>query len=411
MLREFGYRDLEQQLPVDENTVFPIASCTKAFTASLLGILSSENKISFKDKPSMHIPSLRFYNEKMDQLITIEDLLSHKSGLGGINGTLVLFPENDRMKVIEKLRYILPEGEVKDSYLYSNMAYTLAGTIVEQVTNNSWESNIQKQIFTPLKMNNSFTDLDGVKKTNNFSFGYGLSKGGTQKVLFEKYYDYSPAGGIRSTAKDMANWMLTWLNDGQFRGEQVLPSDFIKYARKLHNNRPNEYEEGVFLQGEGLGWRVESNNGDFKVFHGGNTSGFSSLVLTIPFKGLGITVLSNQQNSILPYIIADIIKNRMLEKPEVAKEDYPVMVTDIYVPGEVKEELNVEKKPTHSLSSFSGLYRNKGYGDIEIKLEDDKLYAICPTYKFFLEHLYYNVFVMTPTEKISHFDPEFAVEF
>ena len=134
----FGYRDLEKKLPVDKNTSFPIASCTKAFTASLLGILASENKFSLKDKPSYHIPNIQFYNERMNNLVTVEDLLSHKSGLGEINGTLVLFPENDRMKIIKKLKYIKPEGEVKDSWIYSNMGYTIAGTIVEQITNESW---------------------------------------------------------------------------------------------------------------------------------------------------------------------------------------------------------------------------------------------------------------------------------
>ena len=146
----FGYRDLENNLPVNENTIFPIASSSKAFTASLLGLLDFEGKISLKDKPSLHIPKLEFYNSDMDNLITIEDLLSHKSGLGEINGTLVLFPERSKLEVIKKLKYIKPEGKPKDSWIYSNMGYTIAGTIVEEVTGESWEDNLKKNIFNPL---------------------------------------------------------------------------------------------------------------------------------------------------------------------------------------------------------------------------------------------------------------------
>ena len=140
-----------------------------------------------------------------------------------------------------------------------------------------------------------------------------------------------------------------------------MPKDFVRNATTIHNIRPNKNEESVFLFGDGFGWRMESQDGNYKVYHGGNTSGFSSLVLTYPFEKLGITVLTNQTNSILPYIIGDIIKNKMLDLPKTDLKDYPVIVNDIYVQSEIKQELNSEKKPTHNLSSFIGTYKNKGY--------------------------------------------------
>lgn len=408
----FGYRDFENKLPVNENTVFPIASCSKTFTASLLGILDAQNKISLKDRPNLHIPKLKFYNSEMDNLITIEDLLSHKSGLGNLDGTLVLFPEEDVLNVLQKLKYIKPEDNTKDSWIYSNMGYTLAGTVVEQVTNKSWEKNLSNTLFTPLNMVNSYTNLASVKKTNNFSYGYGLYSREIKKVLYEEYYNYKPAGGIRSSSRDLANWMIAWLNQGEFNGKQILPQKFVSNATTIHNIRPNKNEKDVFLFGDGLGWRMETSSGKYKVYHGGNTSGFSTLVLTFPFEKLGITVLTNQTNSILPYIIGDIVKNRMLDLQKTDIKDYPVVVNDIYIPSEIKEELNAEKKPTHSLSSFTGKYTDKGYGTVEIKLKDGHLYAIFPTYEFFLEHLHFNIFVMKSETEISQaINNEFAINF
>ncbi|WP_420322226.1 serine hydrolase [Flagellimonas sp.] len=410
--RGFGYRDLGKKLPVNENTSFPIASCSKAFTASLLGILSSQRKISLKDRPTLHIPKLQFYNSEMDSSINIEDLLSHKSGLGNLNGTLVLFPEKANLNVIEKLKHIKPEGATKDSWIYSNMGYTLAGIIVEQVTNRSWEENITESILSPLQMTSSFVDLESMKMNNNYSYGYGLSNGDVKKVLFENYHNYKAAGGIRSSARDMGNWMITWLNNGKFNGNQILPGEFVKNATAIHNIRPGMNEPGAFLFGDGFGWRMESNNGNYKVYHGGNTSGFSSLVLTYPFKKLGITVLTNQTNSILPYIIADIIKNRMLNLNRTEINDYPIRVDDVYTIGQINNGLNPENKPTHALSDFEGRYTHKGYGSIVIEHKDGRLFAIFPIYKFFLEHLYHDVFVMKPTTEISQvMNPEFAMNF
>ena len=334
----FGYRNLEEKLPTSANTVFPIRSATKAFTASLLGILESKTKVSLKEKPSFYIPKLQFYNDKIDDLITIKDLLSHKSGLGNLDVSLILFPENDRMKTIERLKYLQPNGAINDSWIYSNMGYTIAGTIVEQVTGESWDKNVKTKIFSPLNMSNSFTNLQEMKSTNNFSYGYGMSDGNTEKVLYEEYYSYSPAGAIKSTSNDMANWMLTWLNNGKFNEKQVLTEDYVKNATTIHNIMPQDgADSSVYLFGDSFGWRVQSFKGHYKVNHGGNTSGFSSQVVMYPNDKLGIAVLTNQQNSILPYIIADVITNRMLDLPNTELDKYPIVVHDIYkIDNEVK---------------------------------------------------------------------------
>ena len=409
----FGYRNLEDKLITTENTAFPIGSATKAFTASLLGILESKDKISLKEKPSFYIPKLQFYNDKMNDLIKIEDLLSHKSGLGNLDGSLILFPENDKLKTIERLKYLKPNGEINDSWIYSNMGYTIAGTIVEQVTNESWNKNVKSKIFSPLNMTHSFTNLKEMENSNNFSFGYGVSDGKTEKVFYEDYYSYSPAGAIKSTSNDMANWIMTWLNNGQFNKQQVIPVNYVTNATNIHNIRPQDgADSNVYLFGDGFGWRVESFNGHYKVHHGGNTSGFSSQVVMYPNDKLGIVVLTNQHNSILPYIIADVITNRMLDLPKTELNQYPVVVNDINKIDKEIKELNKDKIPTHKLSNFCGKYSNKGYGTFEIIQENNSLFVVFPTYKFRLEHLEYDIFVMKQINEIPQvMNPEFALNF
>lgn len=409
----FGYRNLEEKLLTSENTVFPIGSATKAFTASLLGILESKDKISLKEKPSFYIPKLQFYNDKMNDLIKIEDLLSHKSGLGNLDGSLILFPENDKLKTIERLKYLKPNGEINDSWIYSNMGYTIAGTIIEQVTSESWDKNVKSKIFSPLNMNHSFTDLKEMENSNNFSFGYGMSDGKTEKVLYEDYYSYSPAGAIKSTSNDMANWMRIWLNNGKFNNQQILPEEYVKNATSIHNIMPQDgADASVYLFGDGYGWRVQSFKGHYKINHGGNTSGFSSQVLMYPNDKLGIVVLTNQHNSILPYIIADVITNRMLDLPKTELKQYPVVVNDINKIDKEIKEINKDKSSIHKLSEFCGKYSNKGYGTFEIIQENNSLFVVFPTFKFRLEHLYYDIFVMKQINEIPQvMNPGFALNF
>lgn len=390
----FGYRNLKNKLPVSENTSFHVASVTKAFTASLLGILASRDSISLKQKPSFYIPKLQFYNNEMDNLITIESLLSHKSGIGNLDGSLVLFPENNRLKALEKLKYLKPNGKINDSWLYSNAGYTIAGAVTEQVSGQSWDKNIESRIFNPLYMTNSHTDVQKMKFKNNYSLGYGLLHGEIKNVPFENYFDYSPAGAIKSSSNDLGNWMITWLNEGNFEGNQIIPQNYVYDATTIHNIRLGQREENSFLFGDGFGWRMESKNGNYKVYHGGNTSGFTSLVVLYPYKKLGITVLTNQQNSTLPYIIADIITNRMLHMQKMEISEYPIIVSDIYTNDKVLNATTQEKKTTYKLSDFCGKYFHQGYGKLEIKELNGVLYVSYPSITYRLEYLYNNTFKM-----------------
>ncbi len=406
----FGFRDLEQKLPVTPNTVFAIGSLTKSFTGSILGILESNQTLSLKDRPSLYVPNFQFYNEKMDNLIAIEDLLSHRSGIGSQGTTETFFPDDDKLKVVQRLRYLKPEADIKNSYEYSNIAYTLAGTIIEQTTKRSWELNIRQKLFDPLRMTSSYTSLEEMKQTGDFSFGYGMYKGHVERVEYENFYSMSPAGVIKSTVNDLTHWIHVWLNNGSFNGDQVIPKEYINKARSLQNMKIENYDKDNFLMGEGFGWRLRTHNGHYRMRHGGNTAGFSSLVDMYPFQGIGIVVLTNQDDSWLPYMVSDLISKRLLGLPK--ENEYPVIIDDIYKPSTKDKPLNANQMPLHPLKSFIGIYTAKGFGTIEIVEDGDKLFALLPTFKFKLEHLNYNSFYLKGTREFKGtFSPQFTIKF
>lgn len=406
----FGYRNLEKHLPVTTQTIFPIGSITKSFTASLLGILESKEKLSFKDKPSLYIPNFRFYNEEMNNLIAIEDLLSHKSGIGNQGTSEVFFPDEDKLKVVQRLKYLKPEDEIKNSFSYSNMSYTLAGTIAEQITGKSWEIDIEEQLFRPLGMNHSFTNKEEMIQTNNYSLPYGIFEDKSEQVTFENFNSISPAGAIKSNILDLSRWMITWLNQGMFQDRQIIPQSFVHKATRPQNFGNTDYDKNAFLFAEGFGWNLRSSYGNFRAGHGGNTFGFSTNLIMFPFEGIGIVVLTNQDSSYLPHMISELIARRIFGiEPE---SNYPVVLTEIYKPNEKNETINQDKPPTHQLESYSGIYKANGFGAIKVITENDKLYAVLPTYKFNLAHLNYNSFYLKATEEFKGvYDPEFTVKF
>lgn len=214
----------------------------------------------------------------------------------------------------------------------------------------------------------------------------------------------------------MANWMTTWLDNGTFQTKEILSKNYIQEATSLKaidNGFPPETSNpNVYTFGYGYGWKVNSSNGHYKVHHGGNVSGFSSQLVMYPTDNLGIVVLTNQHNSILPYIVADIITNRMLKLQRTEWNKYPVKVSEIYTVNTDIKGINKEKMPTHSLTDFCGKYLNLGFGTFEIVNENNILYAVFPDFKFRLEHQFYDIFVLKPTKEIPQImNPEFYLNF
>lgn len=150
----YGYRDLTLKLPVTEDTVFGIGSCTKAFTAFILGQLVDEKIISWDDSIVKYIPELCLWDKCTTQSTTVRDLLAHRTGFSG-HDFLAFNIHLSRKDLVERLQYLEPIDSFRNSYHYSNIMYALAGHLIERVTGMTWEVVVNEKILKPLMMNNS----------------------------------------------------------------------------------------------------------------------------------------------------------------------------------------------------------------------------------------------------------------
>ena len=172
----FGYRDNEQKIPVTPNTLFAIGSCTKAFTASMIGLLQKQGKLSL-DKPIVkYLPDLKFYNDDMNNHILLRDLMCHRTGLPRHDYSWYAFSTSSRDSLLKRIQYMEPTFGVREKWQYNNFMFLLQGMVAEKITGKSWEENINENFFKPLGMSSSVFSVKEMAKANDAAIGYGLKK-------------------------------------------------------------------------------------------------------------------------------------------------------------------------------------------------------------------------------------------
>ncbi|MEQ8425706.1 MAG: serine hydrolase domain-containing protein, partial [Cyclobacteriaceae bacterium] len=226
----FGYRDYENKVPADANTLYAIGSCTKSFTSSLLGILRKDKLVSFDESPRKYIPYLKFHNDQMDNDIIVKDLMTHRTGLPRHDLSWYMSNTTNRDSLMMRVQYMEPFAGVREKWYYNNFMFLAQGVIAEKITGKSWEENISQYFLKPLGMSRSNAGIQEMKDASNAALGYGLKDNKINKL---DYYDISgmaPAGSINSSVNDMANWVITWINGGKYKGKEIIPADYVTEA-------------------------------------------------------------------------------------------------------------------------------------------------------------------------------------
>jgi CubicO group peptidase (beta-lactamase class C family) len=410
----FGFRDLEKKLPVTENTLFAIGSCTKAFTAALVGILETDGKLSLDKPVRNYLPELKFQNEYANAHVTLRDMMCHRTGL----------PRHDlswygssatRSELLERIQYLEPNAELRARYQYNNFMFMAQGVVTEKITGKSWEENMKERIFTPLSMNNTVLSIGEMEKSSDHSLAYTLKNDSIPLVIPYRNIDaIGPAGSANSCAKDMANWLITWIKGGKFKDKQIIPSSYVADAITVQmatgGGLPGAEYPDIHFSGYGLGWTMGSYRGHYRVEHGGGIDGFITTTSFFPSDSIGIFVVSSQgsPSSAIRNFIADRMlklsyrnwNNYLLESAKKAKESAK--------PTTKSDSLNrkFNTKPSHVATEYAGMYTNPGYGNFEIMTDKDSLRARFNSFALKLQHFHYDQFNAIPEgENPLNFDP------
>lgn len=414
----YGYRDLENKLPVEPTTLFPIASNSKLFTATAAVMLAEEKKLSLDIPVKQYIPSLQFSNDELNARITLRDLLSHRTGLLRYDGIWVGAITN-RKEMVEKVALMKPQLGYREGYIYNNMMFVTAGAVMESLVGSSWENIIRTNLFQPLQMNQScFTQEEWVQ-TPNKAFAY-FEPDSTRRLLRRTFVGQTdalgPAGTIKSTVIDMSHWMIAQLNKGIYNGKQVFSNATIQQTLVPNNiadkeMKWNELSNALYC----LGRTIQTYKGYKLATHTGSIDGFYSNLTLIPGEELGIFMVHNsipagsfRSGMALP-VIDRLLELTLTPWSERYYDDYQkTKIVEKKQCDSLKATRVMNTNPSHNLEQYAGKYKSAMYGVADILFENGKLIIDFRATRSVLTHFHYDQFITNDegTDK-----PEFRLNF
>ncbi len=386
----YGVRSLNTKLPVDENTLFGIASNSKAFTSAALGMLVDEGKLRWDDKVTDYIPEFKMYDPYVTDAFTIRDLLTHRSGLGLGAGDLMFFPDGNtftRKEIIYNIRYLKQVSGFRTKYDYDNNMYIVAGEVLAKISGLSWEEFIEQRIMKPLGFTTSAASYGRVKDKNIID-AHAPMDGIVKAIPHDWSETANAAGGILSNLTDMSKWIIMQMNNGKYgdslnkrlfseavHEEMWTPQTIIPVrSNPTYNTHFSSY---------GLGWALNDVKGYKEASHTGGLLGTVTQVTLLPELKLGIIVLTNQQSGAAFSAISNTVKDSYLgiSGKNWVKAYHDRVVSNEINAKKITDEVwstinaalkNNKPKPVDSL--FTGIYTDKWFGNINITRKDNGLW-------------------------------------
>ena len=376
--RGFGVRRLDDTSRVTPETMFAIGSITKSFAAAALGILVDEGRIGWRDPVVSRLPGFAMATPEATAGTTIEDLLSHRTGLPGEN---VVFWGSDvgRAEVVRRIRFLPLAYPPRTTFEYQNLAFVTAGEIVPAITGTSWDDFVAERVFRPLGMSRSTTRVSEVSKFGNVATAHAPRNGKVAPISLLNLDNAGPAGSIVSSSLDMARYARLQLQRGTLEGTRILTDSTV---RQLHAGRtivPVQSGIGLafpdaHLIQYGLGWFIQDYHDHLIVTHGGQTDGMHANLLLAPELGLGIVVLTNAVMFGYPIALSYRILDGFLGRPardwsrELKSRLAPFNEAPPAPPAAV-----AGRRPAIPPSGLVGRYRDDYLGEAVVSAEGQQL--------------------------------------
>src|SRR6266545_13974 len=417
----YGYRDYGQKLPFTPNTLYQIASNSKLFTAVAAGLLVEEGKLTW-DKPVREsVPAIQFYNDYLYSTVTLRDMLAHRTGITRHDMIWYQAPDS-RKELFSKLKYMEPKEPPRTVFLYNNMMYAAAGYLVELQSGKTWEESVRDRIFKPLEMSNSLFSVAEMVKRPDFGVAYTEKRDSFEIYKIPYYEDtegMAPAGAIISNIEDMSHWLIALMNDGKYKGKQVLPAGVLKATIQPGIAQANTLAEvrgwwEILNPNYGMGRSTSSYRGHLQTYHGGDLDGFHSQVSFMPQEHIGVLVaVIGDHASILYNLVSYNVYERMLGMDQTpwTKRWLEIRLKGKKAETESRTKAGADQvkntKPSHPLEDYVGQYEHPAYGLLKIGLLAGQLQFDFHKMTFAMTHYHYDRFDTPDDERYGKWSVNF----
>ncbi|MGB8358320.1 MAG: serine hydrolase [Bacteroidales bacterium] len=418
----YGYRDYGQKLPVTPNTLYQIASNTKLFTVAAAGMLVEEGKLDWDAPVKSFVPSIKFFNNELDNTVTLRDMLSHRTGIS--RHDLIWYKSDfSRKDLFDRIKYLEPSQPIRTGFLYNNLMYVSAGYIIELQSGKTWEQFVQEKIFGPLNMGRTFFSVADMIIDPDHGVPYNEKRDTTilyEIPIYEDKEAVGPAGSIVSNINDMSKWLITLMNGGKYEGKQVIPEGVLKASLApsialpntgLENKGYKEMLNSVY----GMGRWTASYRGHLIAFHGGDLPGFHSQISMMPTDSIGVIVfVIGDQSQPLYNTITYNVYERLLGMDLTPWSERNLSDRDkgkaLGREGRSKagEDRVAGAGPSHKLGDYAGEYEHPAYGIMKVILnENDSMQVSFHDIVLPLRHYHYDRFDTPNDEEYGLFSLNF----
>jgi len=399
----YGFRNVLEKLPVTKDTLFPIGSITKSITAATLATLVDEGRVQWDSQVRDYLPGIRFSQDKYAEL-TLLDMLVHRSGMPRHDSVWHDFSPTHE-ELMSQIRYLEMSKPLRTTFQYNNILYSLAGDVISAVDKKSYDESVRERILNPLEMHSTNFSIVDSLFTEDYASAYSKDPS-TREVVnigFHNLDNVTAAGGINTTATDAARYLSFLLNAGIFENHRIVSEASMSSMCTPHilfnPNPPFKETEASYY---GLGLIISKYRGKTLISHTGGIDGFSAVMLLLPEEQIGIFIMSNLDEEGANFGSAVGLKaiDRLLNfSPIPWVQRYITLEHNAYEEQSRKLMLDakqqiIETKPSHDLLSYTGSYKNDGYGELNIYLEDNQLSLFIGKKKRQLKHFHYDVFMI-----------------
>jgi CubicO group peptidase (beta-lactamase class C family) len=394
LARGYGVRHVGGESPVDDQTLFPIASVTKVFTVTCLALLVEEGKLKWSDPVVKHLPEFELYDPFLTKDVRIDDLVSHRVGLETAD-LLAYRGDYDRAEILRRLRFLQPVAPFRSRFGYHNHMVTIAGEVLERVSGQSWADFLRTRLLQPLGMSATLAGPRELAGRENVSTPHVLAEG---KLIadplwnreashegFQRLHEaVAPAGAMQSNVVDMAKFMQMYLDEGMVQGQPLLEPATVRTMFAPHSAVPIKatpqpnlaYPQ--FFYGGGLGWQLRDYRGRKIIMHGGSSGAVAAM---LPAERIGLVVLANRGCGIVYMLMQDIFGRMLGLSRPWTNQDWLVEAEETPAKAAAARNASLEiarandTKPSLPLSQYTGTFECNLYGKLEITERENSLRA------------------------------------
>jgi CubicO group peptidase (beta-lactamase class C family) len=402
----YGYRDYEKKLPITANTLFPIASNTKLFTAMAAGFLVEEGKLTWDRPIRESVPTIEFYDDALNNTVTLRDMLAHRTGITR-HDSIWYKSDYTTKELFQRLKYLEPKEPPRQLFLYNNMMFAAVGYSIELKSGKTWAEYVREKILKPLEMNHTVYSIADMLKQTDYGVPFTEKRDSMELYKIPYYEDtegLAAAGAIISNIEDMSHWLIALMNNGTYAGKEVLPPRVLQATLEPAIALPNTAGKTrgwweVLNPAYGMARQTASYRGHLITFHGGDLPGFHSQISFMPNEHIGVIVfVIGNHTAPLYNAISYNVYERLLGMDQTPWTDrlLDIRLKNKKAGTEARSKAGFgrvpDTKPSHPLADYVGEYEHPAYGILKIELKDNQLQFEFHKIKFPLAHFHYDRF-------------------